>query len=528
MRPAFRKHEGDVNELVGYQRVRCHMIFDVKLGENFRRKARLVGGGHTTATPSLITYSSVVSRDSVRILLTMAALNDFDVLACDIQNAYLTAKCREIYTIAGPKFGSEEGYIMIVEMALYGLKSSGAAFCSKLASILYDMNYRASLANPDVWKRKAAKPSGERYHKYVLCYVDDILVLLHHPIRSMDGIRDMFKLKGDRAEKSDMYLGAQVTEVQTDNGTKCWSLSSEKYLKASVNNVEATLRINNSKLPSNCPAPCTAGYHLAEDTSKELNADGTRLFQELIGVLRWAMEIGRLDILLEVSLLSSHLAMPRAGHLQEVYHIFGYQKQSPRRRLFLDPDHPVISEDRFKKFDWEDFYRGAKEEIPANIPDPLGKAVPTHCFVDASYASDKVTRKSQTGILIFVNCAPTMWHSKRQNSVEVSTFGSEFIALKNAIELVMGLRYKIRMFGIPLEGPSNIFCNNEAVYKNVSQPDSTLNKKQHSIACHFCREKEASGTCRLAKENTKSNSANVFTKTMNKPKREELLGRFIY
>ena len=84
------------------------------------------------------------------------------------------------------------------------------------------------------------------------------------------------------------------------------------------------------------------------------------------------------------------------------------------------------------------------------------------------------------------------------------------------------------MFGIPIEGPTNVFCDNEAVYKNASQPDSTLSKKQHSIAYHFCREKVASGVCRLAKENTKTNLADVFTKTMNKPKREELLGGFMY
>ena len=79
------------------------MIFDVKLGGNFRRKARLVGGGHTTTAVASITYSSVNSRDSVRITLTIASLNDLDILACDIQNAYLTALCREnIWTRVGP------------------------------------------------------------------------------------------------------------------------------------------------------------------------------------------------------------------------------------------------------------------------------------------------------------------------------------------------------------------------------------------------------------------------------------------
>ena len=76
----FDKRKEDIP--IGYQQIKCHIIFDVKLGENFSRKARLVGGGHTTTAPASITYSSVVSRDSVRIALTIAALNDLDILAC--------------------------------------------------------------------------------------------------------------------------------------------------------------------------------------------------------------------------------------------------------------------------------------------------------------------------------------------------------------------------------------------------------------------------------------------------------------
>ena len=125
VQPAFEAYEGNKEDLPpGYQQIKCHMIFDIKLGENFRRKARLVGGGHMTTAPSSITFLLVVSRDSVRIALTIAALNELDILACDIQNAYLTALCREnIWTFAGPEFGEEEGTLMLVKMALYGLKS---------------------------------------------------------------------------------------------------------------------------------------------------------------------------------------------------------------------------------------------------------------------------------------------------------------------------------------------------------------------------------------------------------------------
>ena len=139
VRPAFEEYEGDVKDLKGCQEIKCHMIFDVKLGENFRRKARLVAGGHVTDAPSTMCYSSVVSRESVRLALLSAALNGLDMLSCDIQNAYLSAPCREkMCCRAGPEFGSEAGKIMIVKMALCGLKSSSAAFRSMLAQVICD------------------------------------------------------------------------------------------------------------------------------------------------------------------------------------------------------------------------------------------------------------------------------------------------------------------------------------------------------------------------------------------------------
>ena len=237
-----------------------------------------------------------------------------------------------------------------------------------------------------------------------------------------------------------MYSGAVLQEVESGNGTKCWTLSSEKYLEAAIKNVEGKLSKEGQKLPSKCDTPCISCYHPAEDVSPELNTTDLQYYQESIGVLRWAVEIGRLDILLEVALLSSHLDLPRDGHLQQVYHIFGYLKKSPRRRVFLDPDHPDISEDRFRKFECENFYNDAKEAIPLDLPEARGNFMSTHCFVDANHGADKVTRRSQTGILLFCNTAPVIWYSKRQNSVEVSTFGSEFMALKMCTELVKALR----------------------------------------------------------------------------------------
>jgi hypothetical protein len=305
-------------------------------------------------------------------------------------------------------------------------------------------------------------------------------------------------------------------------------MSPQKYVDASIKNIEEKLAKEGLRLPSKCITPMAGGYHPSDDASAELTVKGLQHYQEQIGVLRWAVEIGRLDILLEVALLSSHLALPRKGHLEQVYHIFAYLKQSPRRRLYLDPDYPIISENRFEKYDWTDFYKYAEEQLPPNMPPPRGRMMSTHCFVDSDHAGDKVTRRSQTGILIFCCRAPVLAYSKRQNSVEASTYGSELVAMRQAIELIKSLRYKLRMFGIPFEGPTDIFCDNESVFKNVSRPESVLSKKQHSISYHATREAVASNVARVAKEGTTTNLSDLFTKTMNKPKREDLLGKFMY
>jgi hypothetical protein len=252
------------------------------------------------------------------------------------------------------------------------------------------------------------------------------------------------------------------------------------------------------------------------------------VYQELIGILRWAVELGRVDILLATSLMSTYMAMPREGHLQQLYRMFGYLKIHPKRKIAFDPQHPAINELRFKKCDWHDFYRDAAEAVPGDMPAPRGNIMSTHCFVDASHGSDRATRRSQTGIRIFCNKAPIMWYSKRQNTVEASTFGSEFQAMKNAVELIESLRYKLRMFGIPIEGPTNIFCDNEVVYKNTTLPESTLKKEHHSIAYHRCREAVAAGTARVAKEGTQTNLSDLFTKLLPQPRREELFDKFTY
>ena len=125
-------------------------------------------------------------------------------------------------------------------------------------------------------------------------------------------------------------------------------------------------------------------------------------------------------------------------------HIFGYLRKHPKTTLYMDPTLPFIDCRDFKTNpnDFKEYYRDASEELPLDMPRPRGRSVNMTAFVDASFAQNKKTRKSHTGFLIFVNRAPIIWFSKRQSTVETSSFSAEFIALKACLQSIEGLRFK--------------------------------------------------------------------------------------
>lgn len=129
---------------IGYKKIPLHIIFDVKM--DFTRKFRLVAGGHVTKVPLNLTYSSVVSRDSMHIIFLLAALNNLNIVR-----------------------------------ALYGFKSSGAAWRAHLAARLISLGCTSCLADPDVWMRPALKDNGTPYYEYLIVYIDDVLSVPQAP-----------------------------------------------------------------------------------------------------------------------------------------------------------------------------------------------------------------------------------------------------------------------------------------------------------------------------------------------------------
>ncbi len=152
----------------------------------------------------------------------------------DIGNAYLNAPTKEhVHTTAGPEFGPNQiGQTVIIVRALYGLKSSGAAWHAVFAESIKAMGFENSMADPDVWFHPAAKENGFDYYEYFMVFFDDILVLSHQAKEVMNMIKQLYRLK-EPASTPKTYLGASILEWSI-SGDKMWAMSSQKYVKEAV------------------------------------------------------------------------------------------------------------------------------------------------------------------------------------------------------------------------------------------------------------------------------------------------------
>ena len=157
--------------------------------------------------------------------------------------------------------------------------------------------------------------------------------------------------------------------------------------------------------------------------------------------------------------------------------------------MIYDPTYPKIDYTKFRANDeWEKFYGDVKEAIPSNAPQPRGKPVVLRIYIDSDHAGDQLTRRSRTGFIQMVNMATISWHSKKQGSIEGATFGSEFVAMKTAVEANRAMRYKLRMMGVSIDRETYMYCDNMSVVNNTTSPESMLKNKSNSSAYHAVRE----------------------------------------
>jgi len=209
--------------------------------------------------------------------------------------------------------------------------------------------------------------------------------------------------------------------------------------------------------------------------------------------------------------------------------IFGYLKHYKKGRIVIDTTLPSLEHLKpAVKYDWVELYPDAKEEFPEDAPPIYGPEIKTWLYFDADHASDLETRRSVTGMVFYVNNTPVKWHSKRQNTVESSTYGSELVAARMAVDMAMEMRYKLRMLGANVVGPTTLLCDNMSVVLNCSRPTSALKKKHSAIAYHKVRQAIAAGIVEIIHVPSTENLADILTKALPKNKMVHLSGPVLF
>eukprot|EP00804_Cyclotella_cryptica_P008800 CCRYP_015637-RA/>CCRYP_015637-RA protein AED:0.26 eAED:0.26 QI:0/-1/0/1/-1/1/1/0/227 len=227
-----------------------------------------------------------MSQETVWIALLTAALNEIDIWATDVLNAYITAPCREkIWTTLGKEFGHDCSQKAIVVQALYGLKSSGAAFRVHLAGCMRKVGYVSCPADPNLWLKEQTDRKGSKYYSYILCYIDDLLMVHHNPKHIMDKINSFLPLKPNSVGLPEMYLGGKLKRKTFEDGTMAWGLSPAKYVQQAVKNVKTFLKTNlegRSSLPKQGVNPFPCDYAPEEDVTPLLEHGVATYHMQLI------------------------------------------------------------------------------------------------------------------------------------------------------------------------------------------------------------------------------------------------------
>ena len=216
--------------------------------------------------------------------------------------------------------------------------------------------------------------------------------------------------------------------------------------------------------------------------------------------------------------MSRFRAAPREGHMERVKRIHGYLSKLRHGVIRIrtdEPDYSVLPE---KVYDWANTcYTGAKEEIPHDMPHPLGKPVKTTSYFDANLYHDLISGRSVTGILHLLNKTPIDWFSKLQSTVETATFGSEYVSARTCTEQIIDLRTTLRYLGVPIQGSSMVFGDNETCINTALVPQGKLHKRHNALSYHRTREAVAAGITRLYHIRGENNPADILSKHWDYP-----------
>ena len=404
-------HDGKAVTPDGFQKIRVHFVYAVKHAGRF--KARPVADGHLTKEP-------VVSLRSLRMVVFLSQLNDFEIWGADVGNAYLEAYTdQNLCIIVGPEFKELQVHLLIMIKTLHGTHSGGARSHDRLSDILQELKFKPSKADPDVWMRP--EPGGTCY-EYIAVYVDDLAIAAKDPQTFCNELKKKYNLKLKGVGPLEYHLGC--TYKKDPDGTL--AADPRRYVNKILESYESMFK----EKPRKSRPPLEEGDHPELHTPGLCDEHQTNQLQTLVGQLQWLISPGHVDIAVHVMSLSRFRAQPRKGHLDRTKRTVGYLLFLPDGAIRFRTGEPDFSSLDDQEYDWtRSVYSGACEQIPHDILKPLGEHGQTTHYVDANLHHDHATGKAVTAVLHFLNQTPIDVYSKRHHLVS-SHRVKEAIALK--------------------------------------------------------------------------------------------------
>ena len=357
--------------------------------------------------------------------------------------------------------------------------------------------------------------------------IDDVVAFSKDPMAIMKDLEKNYVMKG--VGKPQYYLGGDVVELDASWNKEgiYTAFSAETYIKNCIPKLCAMCGVQEFK---KVKTPFHEDYHPELEDTDLLGPADISKYKSLIGSGNWLITLGRFDIQFAISTLSQYSMAPKQGHMIALQRVFGYLKCYSDGMIPIDIGEAPIRKEAVitSGQNWIEFYPDAEEEIPDNIPPPMGELATLTVYVDADHARDKVTRRSVTGIMLLVNNTPLVWVSKRQKTVETSTYGSEMVAARIAIDLIIEMRYKFRMLGIKLEDKTMLVGDNMSVVLNTTIPSSSLKKKHLACSYHRIREAIAGGFVIYGHIPSEMNLADIGTKPLGTMAFHRLIGPYMF
>lgn len=447
-------------------------IIDVKwlyrMKDSNKFKARLVARGFQQEFhQNEEIYSPVAKLTSIKMLLSLSAVQNLSIHQMDVQTAFLNGEINEDVFIKAPKcLNVKEGYCLKLNKALYGLRESPRSWYNCFDRFMNFLNFHRSNFDCCLYFKDL-----NSIPVYVLIFVDDILFFSKdkNKINSLKKqLKERFKMKD--FGQINKYLGIQAVKEQ-DNSIK---LNQTDYICS----VAEKFNVIHSKLYD---TPMEQNLKLLPAATVK---DET-LYRSLIGALLFIAMNTRPDVAFAVNYLSRFQNSCDETHFKYALRVLKYLLKTSDLNLIYNantsPNQDILS-----------------------------------CFVDADWAGDPVDRKSTTGYVIKLYGNPILWKSRKQKSVTKSSTEAEYLALSDATSELKFLSSLLSEINIVLKQPIPIYEDNLGAVVIANKGNFSKNSKHIEVHNHFVNESVNNGLINVIKISSDENEADILTKSLGK------------